>query len=404
MPTPRERLLAATAFRETDRVPMDLGGMGSTSISCFAYPNLVRALGLPPRPPRVCDTGQMLALPDIDVLDALGCDVATASVGYTNAYEQPGLWRPYGFNGRLAACVQHPEAFRVLENGNIAQDGGRVMPLNSFVFDEEHGGQPVDLNADIPKPDLKKLKKEFDAWTLPEAEKRRIIEHCRRARESTDRAIFFDGPRADIGIGAHYGIGIFPLLCLTEPEFVAELHELTLNHAVRRLESFLPDIGPYIDIYMCNSDDWGIQMQTIAPPRVFEELFQPHYRRFNDAVHAMAPNVKTFFHSCGAIYDIIDNIVAAGFDILNPVQWTAGGHSYKEWKDKARNRITLWGGGVNTQTTLPLLGVADVESEAREITRYMKQDGGFVFCAIHNILAEIPGEKVAAMYRAAASA
>ena len=77
MTTSRERVMQALDFQTTDRTPRDLGGMRSTSISAFAYPGLVSALKLPYRKPRVEDTGQMLALPDLDVLDALGCDVVT---------------------------------------------------------------------------------------------------------------------------------------------------------------------------------------------------------------------------------------------------------------------------------------------------------------------------------------
>jgi uroporphyrinogen decarboxylase len=89
--TRRERVLEALSFKETDRPPMDLGGMLSTGISAFAYPGLVRALGLPARRPRVADTYQMLALPDMDVLDALDCDVVAVFMhwGVTNAFEQP---------------------------------------------------------------------------------------------------------------------------------------------------------------------------------------------------------------------------------------------------------------------------------------------------------------------------
>ena len=72
MTTSRQRVLHAFNFRIPDRAPKDLGGMRSTSISAFGYPALVSALGLPARRPHVEDTGQMLALPDLDVLDALG--------------------------------------------------------------------------------------------------------------------------------------------------------------------------------------------------------------------------------------------------------------------------------------------------------------------------------------------
>jgi len=403
MVTPRERVLKACAFEETARVPMDLAGMASTSISCFAYPSLVKALGLAPRPPRVYDTGQMLALPDKDVLDALGCDVVALYTDMTNAFDQPELWRPYDFNGRLQATVRWPETFEALPDGAIVQNGNSRMAPNGHVFDTDHGGQPLDFTADLPKPDLAAVKAALEKQRPTPQARRALIDFCRKARQATDRAILFNGPRPDIGIAAHLGIGIFPMLCLAEPDYVHELHAMQLAYGLETLEMILPEIADCIDIYMCNSDDWGTQSATIASPRVYRDLFQPYYRRFNEAIHALAPNVKTFFHSCGAIYDIIDDIAESGYDILNPVQWTAGGHGFREWKDKARGKIVLWGGGVNTQSTLPLGTVEEVERETAEVVDYMKQGGGFVFCAIHNILAEIPGEKVVAMYRAAAA-
>ena len=94
-------------------------------------------------------------------------------------------------------------------------------------------------------------------------------------------------------------------------------------------------------------------------------------------------------------------IIESGFNILNPAQWPAGGKTFKEWKDKARNRISLWGGGVNAQHTLPWGSVEDVVREVKEIVQYMRQDGGYVFNSIHNILAEIEPEKIIAMYKTA---
>jgi uroporphyrinogen decarboxylase len=402
--TSRERVLKALAFENTGpvtRVPMDLGGMNSTGISCFAYPRLVAALGLPPRRPRVHDTGQMLALPDLDVLDALGCDVVPVFMDITSAYPQPGCWRDYDFGGRLAAQVRDPEAFSVREEGVVAQ-GESIMPRDSYVFTGEHAGQPLLLSGDIPKPDLGAIQRHHEENPLREEDVAAVAEHCRRAREATDRAILFNGPGADIGIAAHTGIAMFPMLCMTEPDFVHELHDLIVTRQCEWIAMLLDAIHPYIDVYMVSADDWGTQNQTIAAPAVYRELFQPYYRRINGTIHEKAPGVKTFLHSCGAIFDIIGAIAESGFDALNPVQWSAGGHSWKEWKDAARGRIALWGGGVHTQATLPLGSVEEVEREVAEIVAYMKEDGGYVFCAIHNLLAEIAPEKIIAMYRAAA--
>ena len=226
MVTSRERVLRALNFQPTDRLPKDLGGMGSTGISAFAYPRLVAALGLPPRRPKVYDTSQMLALPDVDVMDALGTDVVTIQDGPTNAFDQPEDWHPYDFNGRLPALVRFPQNFKTLPDGTLTQPGSR-MPPSSTVFDEEHGGQPLILSGDLPKYDLKQYRRDVQAGALTEEAIRAIAGYCRRARQSTDRAIMFSHGSINppISIHAHGGLAVFPILCITEPDYVAELEK-----------------------------------------------------------------------------------------------------------------------------------------------------------------------------------
>jgi uroporphyrinogen decarboxylase len=159
----RRRVLDAIDFRKTDQVPKDLGAMGSTGISCFAYPKLVEALGLPPRRPRVHDTNQMLALPDLDVLDALDCDVVTVGLNtYTNAFDEPDRWHNYDFGGRLPAKVMHPELFSLRTDGTVIQQNKngaavREMPPASYVFDSRHAGQPFDIAGELQRIDLDAL-------------------------------------------------------------------------------------------------------------------------------------------------------------------------------------------------------------------------------------------------------
>ncbi len=399
----RERVMAALNFETPDRLPKDLGGMLSTGISAFAYPRLVEALGLPPRLPKLYDTGQMLAMPDLDVLDALGCDCVVIANNATNAFEQTEFWHPYDFNGRLPALVQRPAAFQTQSDGSILQNGVSRMVTSSTVFDEAHGGQPVDWMGELPMLDLEEYKKSLERRILSDERIKSIRDFYQRVRESTDRAIFIhDGSiTPDISIHTHGGMAVFPILCLTEPDYVADLHGIETEHTLRNIRMLMPEIAPNVDVIMAAADDWGTQNSTIASPAVFRKLFMPYRRRINDVFHELAPDTKIFLHSCGAIYDIIDLIVESHFDILNPVQWCAGKRSYKEWKDKARKRIALWGGGVNSQVTLPLGTVEQVEQEAREVASYLSQDSGYVFCNIHNILSEIAPEKVIAMYRGA---
>ncbi len=410
MLTSRERVMRAVSFQPVDRVPRDLAGMRSTGISTFAYPRLVEALGLPPRLPRVEDTGQMLALPDLDVLDALGIDVVTIADGATNAIEQPGLWQTYDFAGRLPALVRNPGAFRALPDGTILQGSGQTifegrtrMPPSSYVFDEAHGGQPLDLMGDLPKPDLDQVRRHMEARLLTDAQIEAKRELCQQVREASDRAVFYNDGAAQmpIAIGGWGGLGVFPLLCVLEPDLVRDLHEIYTEYTEQNIRRLLGAVGPYVDVVMMAADDWGTQNTTIASPKVCRELFVPFWRRLNDAAHEVAPDTKTFLHSCGAIYDVIDLVIEGGFDILNPVQWCAGNHSYREWKDRARGRIALWGGGVDSQHTLPLGTVDEVVAQVSEVVPYLAEDSGYVFCNIHNITAEIAPEKAIAMYRAA---
>ncbi|MHB1485229.1 MAG: uroporphyrinogen decarboxylase family protein [Saccharofermentanales bacterium] len=401
--TRRERVLKALNFENIDRLPKDLGGMGSSGISCFAYEKLVRHLNLPERRTKVWDTCQMLAIPDIDVLDALDCDVVMLTgLGVTNAFEQPELWKPYDFNRRLlTGAVMNPDIYEIQENNTIIQSGYLKMPENAYVFDHDHAGQIFNVFDDnLIKDRLEDIIVEMEAL-MPSDETLRMLENtCKRIKDSTDRAVFFNGYSAIMGF--RNGIVNYSMLCLLEPDYIHDVHKLLTIMNIKRLKLFLQAVAPYVDIMSSTGDDMGTQQSTIIAPETFDKLFKPYMREVNLVLHKTAPHIKTFMHSCGAIYDLIDMIIETDINILNPVQWSAGSHGFKEWKDKARNRLVLWGGGVNSQTTLPFGSIADVENEVGEVCRYMKIDGGYVFNGIHNILAEISADKISTMYKTAA--
>ncbi len=404
--TPRERVIESLNFKQPDRLPKDLGGMRSTGISAFAYPKLVEALGLPSRRPKVHDVWQMLALPETDVLDRLGCDVVAIDNDVTNAFDEPEKWEEYEFGGRLPALVRQRNIFNEEPDGTIrcfCEGRDLKMPSNSFVFDEEHGGQPVYFGEEIPKENLNSVKIQLEKERPTDEQIDDFAEYCRKVRHSTDRAVFLaKWITNDIGIIWRGGIGIFPVLCITEPDYVSALHEMITDYAVDRIQRLLPLIRDYVDIVMMSADDWGTQNSLIASPEIFRKLFIPYMKKVNDICHRIAPNIKIFMHNCGAIYPLIDLIIEAGFDILNPVQWSAGNHSYHQWKDKCRSRIALWGGGINSQSTLPMGTIEQIQSDVKTIASCLGEGGGYIFNSIHNITAEIPPEKIITLYQAAA--
>jgi hypothetical protein len=65
-------------------------------------------------------------------------------MGFANGFIDETMWQDFDFGGRLKAKVIDASRFSALEDGTVIQpDSGLKMPPNSYVFDSEHGGQPV---------------------------------------------------------------------------------------------------------------------------------------------------------------------------------------------------------------------------------------------------------------------
>jgi uroporphyrinogen-III decarboxylase len=131
----------------------------------------------------------------------------------------------------------------------------------------------------------------------------------------------------------------------------------------------------------------------------YRKLFKPFHKQVNDWVHEHT-EWKTFIHSCGSVEAFIEDFIDAGFDILNPVQTSAAYMDPRLLKSKYGDKIVFWGGGIETQTTLPFGTPEQVIQEVKERIRIFAPKGGFVFNTIHNILPRVPVENVLAMYKA----
>jgi uroporphyrinogen-III decarboxylase len=142
-----------------------------------------------------------------------------------------------------------------------------------------------------------------------------------------------------------------------------------------------------------------MQTAPLISPNAYRDLYQPFHKRLNDWTHQHT-NWKTFIHSCGSVTALLDDFIDAGFDILNPVQCSATHMDPAELKAKFGDRITFWGGGVDTQRTLPFGAPDEVRREVRDRIRIFGPGGGFIFNAIHNIQAKTPVENLLALFDA----
>jgi len=151
-------------------------------------------------------------------------------------------------------------------------------------------------------------------------------------------------------------------------------------------------------VFICGTD-FGTQKSTFCSPRTYRELYMPYYKQVNDWIHAHT-GWKTFKHSCGAVETFIEGFIDSGFDILNPVQCSAAGMDPRHLKDAYGDRIVFWGGGVDTQKTLPFGTPGEIRGEVLRRCEIFSENGGFIFNTVHNIQANTPVENIAAMISA----
>ena len=129
----------------------------------------------------------------------------------------------------------------------------------------------------------------------------------------------------------------------------------------------------------------------------YRKLFLPFHKKLNDWIHNNT-SWKTFMHSDGALRPLIPSIIEAGFDILNPIQWTAADMDPVELKNDFGENLVFWGGGVDTQKTLPFGTPDEVRKEVRQRLKDFAPGGGYVFTSVHNVQPLVPVENLLAMY------
>lgn len=183
---------------------------------------------------------------------------------------------------------------------------------------------------------------------------------------------------------------------LARSELVKEIFNRQSELAVENLRKLHAVIGDNIDVIFICGTDFGTQNSTFCAPEQFDDIWLPYYQRINSWIHENT-NWKTFKHSCGAVENFMPHFIEAGFDIINPVQVNAAGMDPKQLKEKYGKDLTFWGGGVDTQNTLPYGKPEEVREEVLRHCEIFAKDGGYVFNTVHNIQADVPIDNLVAM-------
>ena len=278
------------------------------------------------------------------------------------------------------------------------------MPQGGFFFDAIIRQKPIDLDNLDPEDNT-------EQFTFLSDEQLDAIEEDARAVNDGEYAVFASLVNTHLGdIATLCGVDLphpkgvrdvaeWYVLTASRPDVVQKIFERQVEVGVRNLSKIHDRVGDAIDVIFLCATDFGTQTSSFCSLKTFDSRWKPHYVELCDWIHRNT-TWKTFKHTCGASERFFKLMIDAGVDIVNPVQCSAKGMDPKVLKDKYRGRLVFWGGGVDTQETLPFGTPAAVRAQVLERCAILSEGGGFVFNSIHNVLAGTPVENIVAMIEA----
>lgn len=413
--TSRERIAAACAHTEPDRLPVDFGGGFQTGLHVRIVYRLRQALGLDPpgTPVKVVEVYQMLGEVAPDLARALGVDTVSLH-GRGTMFGFPQItFKPWHLADGTPVLV--PTDFNTVHepSGDLLQwpANDRRVPASARMLRDGDFFNAITRQEPIDESHLDPLDNTEEYAAVGEDDLTHYRDLAERLWTTTDRALFCSfgglgfGDVAEVsGVGLKRPRGIRDVMewyasTMTRPRYIHAVFERQTEVAIRNLERLHTAIGDRAAVIQTNGTDFGLQNGPLCSSKTYRELYLPYQRRVNGWIHDHTA-WKTFMHCCGGIEPLLESIVEAGFDILNPVQCSARGMDAVDLKRRFGSRLVFWGGGVNTQRTLPFGTPDEVRDEVRRRIETFAPGGGFVFTSIHNVLADAPIENVLAMFEA----
>jgi hypothetical protein len=407
----REAILVALKHEEPDRVPMDFGATSTTGIAASAVWQLRSALGLE-GPVKVIEPYQMLGEVDAALrraltIDAVGIYKIKNMFGFANTD-----WKSWQLSDGTPVLV--PGAF----NTDPGKDGDILMYPQGDSSAPPSGRMPKDgyyFDTIVRQPSIDEgsLRVEDNLEEFAPISGADIDHLQKQVCEEKASGLALVGNFADTGFG---DIALVPAPFLKRPRGIRDVEEWYVSTVTRRehvreifarqceialanLDVIHRRIGDSIDVLFVTGTDFGTQRGPFLSAETYADLYMPFHRRVNTWVHENT-SWRTFIHSCGGVEPLIRAFIEVGFDILNPVQCSAEGMDPAHLKQTYGGDITFWGGGIDTQRTLPFGTPQQVREEVKRRVEIFAEGGGFVFNAIHNVQANTPVANLMAMFEA----
>ena len=404
----RERILSAISHKQPDRIPVDLGATPSSGISVVAYRNLINHLGMGHLKNQVYDVIQEVTQPEMELLDHFGVDILDIGREFNTAAD---YWQPLELIAGTPAL--YPKWFNPVGQpdgswfapGKSGEFIGK-MPVGATFFDQlifpYRDGYPTDY-TDLGNQMSRAIWGGFGFTPYDRIDEPGFWQMLRDKtidlRLKTDKALL-------LGVGCNlfeWGtflrrIDNFLMDLYLEPENVHKLMDALMERHMEFLGKVCEAVGDIVDILKFG-DDLGTNTGPFIPNETYREFFLPRHKQMCNFVKANS-SAHTMLHCCGGIYELIPDLIEAGFEILNPIQINAINMEPKRLKSEFGKDLTFWGGGINTQSVLNRATPEEIMKHVTENLEAFAPGGGYVFNTVHNILSDVPPENIVAMFEA----
>jgi len=367
-----KRVLTALDFQESDRVPLDIGGTNVSGIALSVFKKLLDYYNYKDNI-EIPDHIQQIGISS-SFFDFLGIDT-----------RRVGPPRIGNFDHKV---ISKDNQWEITDIWKIKY----IMKSSGYYFDQTYSplGQENELGEalaryDFPSPNKDKIEKEiqekfnFDKLYFP------ILDRdCAGILEMAIRLRGFEKFLIDLMIDSKHA-----------EELLDKILEYKMAYWGIVLKAFKGEMA-----VVAEADDYGTESSLIISEDLLKKLFFPRLKKLFNFINQNKPNAKIFFHCDGSIRKILPDLIEIGVDILNPVQFTAKDMELEGLKKDFGKDIVFWGGGIDTQKTLPFGSPEEVEDEVKKNVEIMAPGGGFVFSTVHNIQADVPLENLIALLNA----
>jgi uroporphyrinogen decarboxylase len=370
--TPRERVLAALAHEEPDRVPIVLGASNATGIKMLPYQRLKALLGIEAADRYIYDWPELgTALPDEATLERLRSDVRPVLDAFPEATLRYNRERP-----------PHDPFIDDWGSGQVEVSDGHWFPGVHPMA----GAETIDAIERYPWPDMDDPSRVAHV----RAEAGRLRAADRHAVMATPW-LLFPLERAF----AMQGMDTFLANMAMEPEFAEALLRRIAALCTTLMGHFLAEAGDDIDIIKIG-DDLGTEQSLLMSPAMYRRILKPIHAEYIAFIRAHT-RAKVFFHTDGDVADLVDDFVEIGVDILNPIQTSAGRMSDLAALKRRFGRDISFCGAIDTKRVLPSGTPNEVRAEVGRVIGLLGPGGGYLVSSVHTIMDDVAPENILAM-------